>query len=55
MKDVFYLQLLHCKRAGMEWHEDLENVCQQAGLKGKKLSKVKTKRHQATTFVNWTV
>lgn len=24
----------------MEWHEDLENVCQQAGLKGKKLSKV---------------
>ena len=24
----------------MEWHEDLENICQQAGLKGKKLSKV---------------
>ncbi|XP_062609891.1 inactive phospholipase C-like protein 1 [Saccostrea cucullata] len=23
----------------MEWHEDLENICQQSGLKGKKLSK----------------
>ncbi|GFO50682.1 phosphoinositide phospholipase c [Plakobranchus ocellatus] len=31
--------LLHCQRAGLEWHEDLENVCQQAGLRGKKFSK----------------
>ncbi|XP_078331805.1 inactive phospholipase C-like protein 2 [Crassostrea virginica] len=37
--DTVYEKLLHCKRAGMEWHEDLENICQQAGLKGKKLSK----------------
>ncbi|XP_048779849.2 inactive phospholipase C-like protein 1 isoform X2 [Ostrea edulis] len=37
--DTVYERLLHCKRAGTEWHEDLENVCQQAGLKGKKLSK----------------
>ncbi|KAL4224626.1 Inactive phospholipase C-like protein 2 [Mactra antiquata] len=34
-----YEKLLQCQRAGLEWHEDLETVSQQAGLKGKKLSK----------------
>ena len=33
-------QLLHAQRAGLEWHEELETVSVQAGLKGKKLSKV---------------
>ncbi|CAL1548507.1 unnamed protein product [Lymnaea stagnalis] len=37
--DGVYEKLLNCQKAGLEWHEDLENVCQQAGLKGKKLSK----------------
>ncbi|XP_046546164.1 LOW QUALITY PROTEIN: inactive phospholipase C-like protein 2 [Haliotis rubra] len=37
--DSVYEKLLHCQRAGMEWHEDLENVCVQAGLKSKKLTK----------------
>lgn len=35
-----FLQLIHSQRAGLEWHEDLENVCTNAGLKGKKLTKV---------------
>lgn len=39
----FFSQLLQCQKAGLEWHEDLENVCQQAGLRGKKLSKVSLK------------
>ena len=29
-------------RAGLEWHEDLENVCLQAGLKGRKIVKVRS-------------
>ncbi|BFZ05126.1 hypothetical protein BsWGS_08165 [Bradybaena similaris] len=37
--DSVYDKLLQCQKAGLEWHEDLENVCQQAGLRGKKLSK----------------
>ncbi|GFS05549.1 phosphoinositide phospholipase C [Elysia marginata] len=37
--DGVYDKLLNCQRAGLEWHEDLENVCQQAGLRGKKFSK----------------
>lgn len=36
-----YLQIVHAQRAGVEWHEDLENVCTNAGLKGKKLTKVR--------------
>ena len=35
-------QLVHCQRAGLEWHEELENICQQSGLKGRKLAKVKS-------------
>ncbi|NP_001191617.1 phospholipase C [Aplysia californica] len=37
--DTVYEKLLHCQRAGLEWHEELENFCQQAGLKGRKLVK----------------
>ena len=33
-------QLVHCQRAGLEWHEELENICQQSGLRGRKLAKV---------------
>jgi len=34
------LQLLHCMRAGMEWYEELEDVCQQKGIKDTKFDKV---------------
>ncbi|XP_071181783.1 inactive phospholipase C-like protein 2 [Mytilus edulis] len=37
--DGVYERLIHSQRAGLEWHEDLENVCTNAGLKGKKLTK----------------
>ena len=33
-------QLVHCQRAGLEWHEELETICQQTGLRGRKLAKV---------------
>ncbi|KAK3103478.1 hypothetical protein FSP39_019535 [Pinctada imbricata] len=46
--DSVYERLLHAQRAGMEWHEDLDNVCQQSGLKGKKLSK-------ATENFSWNI
>ena len=38
---MFCFQLLLSQRAGLEWHEELETVSVQAGLKGKKLSKVR--------------
>ena len=38
------VQLIHAQQAGMEWHEDLQNLAQQSGLKGKKLNKVRGKR-----------
>ncbi|ESO87010.1 hypothetical protein LOTGIDRAFT_51557, partial [Lottia gigantea] len=37
--DMVHEKLLHCQRAGLEWHEELETVCQQAGLRTKKLTK----------------
>ncbi|PVD33909.1 hypothetical protein C0Q70_05171 [Pomacea canaliculata] len=37
--DIVYEKLLHCQQAGLEWHEDLDNVCQVAGLRGRKLAK----------------
>ncbi|XP_060068281.1 inactive phospholipase C-like protein 2 [Ylistrum balloti] len=37
--DTVHDKLLQCQKAGLEWHEDLENICSQAGLKGKKMSK----------------
>ncbi|KAL3841874.1 hypothetical protein ACJMK2_019969 [Sinanodonta woodiana] len=37
--DNVYERLIQCKRAGLEWHEELDTVAQQAGVKGKKLSK----------------
>ncbi|XP_055957983.1 inactive phospholipase C-like protein 2 isoform X2 [Patella vulgata] len=37
--DTVYEKLLQCQKAGLEWHEDLETVCQQAGLRTKKLTK----------------
>ncbi|XP_041365135.1 inactive phospholipase C-like protein 2 isoform X2 [Gigantopelta aegis] len=37
--DLVYEKLLHCQRAGMEWHEELESYCTQAGLRGKKVTK----------------
>nr|KAG5699416.1 hypothetical protein BaRGS_016262 [Batillaria attramentaria] len=37
--DIVYEKLVHCQRAGLEWHEELDNVCQQAGLRGRKLAK----------------
>ncbi|XP_055899262.1 inactive phospholipase C-like protein 2 isoform X5 [Biomphalaria glabrata] len=37
--DIIYDKLFNCQKSGLEWHEDLDNVCQQTGLKGKKLSK----------------
>ena len=40
MPIITYFQLLLSQRAGLEWHEELETVSVQAGLKGKKLSKV---------------
>jgi len=42
---IDYLQIVHAQRAGVEWHEDLENVCTNAGLKGKKLTKVRPNDH----------
>ena len=32
--------MLQAQQAGLEWHEDLQNLAQQQGLKGKKLNKV---------------
>ncbi|KAK7099199.1 hypothetical protein V1264_003379 [Littorina saxatilis] len=37
--EIVYEKLVHCQRAGLEWHEELENVCQQSGLRGRKLTK----------------
>ncbi|KAL5007407.1 hypothetical protein ScPMuIL_016213 [Solemya velum] len=37
--DNVYERLIHCQRAGLEWHEELDNVCQQNKLKGRKLAK----------------
>ncbi|XP_060068249.1 inactive phospholipase C-like protein 1 [Ylistrum balloti] len=34
-----YERLLHCCRAGLEWHEELTEVCQKAGLREKKIKK----------------
>ncbi|XP_021359616.1 inactive phospholipase C-like protein 1 [Mizuhopecten yessoensis] len=34
-----YERLLHCCRAGLEWHEELKDVCQKAGLPEKKVKK----------------
>lgn len=33
-------QLVQTQQAVLEWHEELQNVAVQAGLKGKKLNKV---------------
>ena len=30
---------MHSQQAGLEWHEELNNLCTEAGLKGKKLAK----------------
>ena len=35
----FVVQLIETQQAAMEWHEDLQNLAQQQGLKGKKLNK----------------
>ncbi|XP_074659956.1 inactive phospholipase C-like protein 2 [Tubulanus polymorphus] len=32
-------RIMHCQQAGLEWYEELDNLCRQAGLKGKKLNK----------------
>ena len=37
---LFFFQLVHSQQAGMEWHEDLQNLAIQQGIKGKKLNKV---------------
>ncbi|XP_069133798.1 inactive phospholipase C-like protein 2 isoform X2 [Argopecten irradians] len=34
-----YERLLHCCRAALEWHEELTDVCQKAGLREKKVKK----------------
>ena len=31
---------MHAQQAGMEWHEELDTLAINAGLKGKKLNKV---------------
>ena len=38
--DGVYERLLQAQHAGMEWHEELQPMAQQAGLKGRKLNKV---------------
>ena len=51
---MFLFQLLLSQRAGLEWHEELETVSVQAGLKGKKLSKVcssQKKNHHIVVLV----
>ena len=40
LADSLYEKMLQTRRAGLEWYEDLHHICQQAGLKGKKLAKV---------------
>ena len=37
----FVVQLIETQQAAMEWHEDLQNLAQQQGLKGKKLNKAR--------------
>ncbi|XP_064634492.1 inactive phospholipase C-like protein 2 isoform X2 [Lineus longissimus] len=34
-----YEKIIQCQQRGLEWYEELHNLCQQAGLKGKKLVK----------------
>ena len=40
----FVVQLIETQQAAMEWHEDLQNLAQQQGLKGKKLNKARNNR-----------
>ncbi|CAH1787304.1 unnamed protein product, partial [Owenia fusiformis] len=37
--DALHEKLIECQQQGLEWHEDLNNLCQNAGLKGKKIVK----------------
>ncbi|KAL8614071.1 hypothetical protein ACOMHN_026288 [Nucella lapillus] len=36
---IVYEKLVQCQKAGLEWHEELENISQQSGLRGRKLAK----------------
>ena len=38
--DDVYERIMQAQQAGMEWHEELQPLATQAGLKGKKLNKV---------------
>ncbi|XP_028399821.1 inactive phospholipase C-like protein 2 [Dendronephthya gigantea] len=37
--DSVHERIIQCERAGMEWHEDFQNVCVKEGIKDKRLSK----------------
>lgn len=37
--DLVHERIIHSQQAGLEWHEELNTQCHQAGMKGKKLNK----------------